>query len=190
MRSLMITGLAGLLLMSACSQGGGQDDVTTAQAQPGAPQDESSLLNTVGANPEFSTLTRLMSEAGLSETVAGDGDFTLFAPTNTAFDKLSASGREGLGRPESREGLRILLRRHIVAERLTLADIEERAGAAGGAAVLTNLLGEPLTLRADEGQWRLSGARGGVSIIAMPDVIASNGVIHAVDTVLDANQIQ
>lgn len=190
MRSLMIAGVAGLLLMTACSQGDEVVDSAAPQTGPSAPQDDSSLLNTVGANPEFSTLARLMSEAGLSETLAGDGDFTLFAPTNTAFEKLAPSGAQALSRPESREGLRILLSRHIVAEPLTLADIEERAGAAGGAAVLTNLLGEPLTLRADGGQWRLSDAGGGVSIIAMPDVIASNGVIHAVDTVLGANQIR
>lgn len=188
MRTLMIAGAAGvLILLSSCEQSEAPEAAPAPAEQPAPPAGEATVLDMARSNPEFTTLARLLNETGLGETLDGPEPYTLFAPTNTAFDKLSDAERGALSRPESRAALRTRLALHIVPGRLTLADIAGRAETEGGPITLTTLEGGPLSLREEDGQWRVTDARGGVSTIAMPDVTAANGVIHAVDTVMWPN---
>ena len=170
---------------------GGCDQNTDVQSTP-APASESapaepsatSILGAVNENPEFTAFARLLSAADMAGAVEAEGPFTLFVPTNTAFDKLRPEETRALSQPENRERLRALLAGHMVAERIMVTDLDDSDDEAVS---LTTLAGSRLTLRHEDGQWRIRDARGGVSTIAMPDVTAANGVIHAVDTVMWPN---
>lgn len=181
-------GVTALLLATAgCDQ---QADVpstpapdSTTEPAPAEPN-AASLLGAVNENPEFTTFARLLSAADMAGAVEAEGPFTLFVPTNTAFDKLTPEQAGALSRPESRDRLRALLAGHMVAGRIMVAELDDSDDETIS---LTSLGGSRLTLRHEDGQWRVTDARGGVSTIAMPDVTAANGVIHAVDTVMWPN---
>ncbi len=133
---------------------------------------------------DHTTLVAAVKAAGLVETLSGPGPFTVFAPTNAAFDKLPAGTVETLVKPENKEKLTGILTYHVVAGRLTGADLKAKIKAGHGKATLTTVNGAPLTVSWKNGKfwvWDNSGHSAGVTI---GDVMQSNGVIHVVDTVL------
>ncbi len=133
---------------------------------------------------DHTTLVAAVKAAGLVETLSGAGPFTVFAPTNAAFAKLPAGTVETLVKPENKATLTTILTYHVVAGRLTAADIEAKAKANGGKAVLTTVQGKTLTVSKSGMGWAITDAKGGKSMITIADVLQSNGVIHVVDTVL------
>lgn len=133
---------------------------------------------------DHTTLVAAVKAAGLVETLSGAGPFTVFAPTNAAFAKLPAGTVETLVKPENKATLTTILTYHVVAGRLTAADIEAQVKANGGKAVLTTVQGETLTVSKSGMGWAITDAKGGKSMITIADVPQSNGVIHVVDTVL------
>jgi len=108
----------------------------------------------------------------------------VFAPTNAAFDKLPAGTLDTLVKPENKALLTKILTYHVVAGRLTAADLEANAMAHGGKALLTTVQGEKLTVSKAGMGWKVTDAKGGSAMITIADVMQSNGVIHVVDTVL------
>jgi uncharacterized surface protein with fasciclin (FAS1) repeats len=122
--------------------------------------------------------------AGLVDTLQGAGPFTVFAPTNEAFDKLPPGTVDTLVKPENKDALVKVLTYHVVAGRMTSRDIAKAVKAGGGKATLTTVQGEPLTASMEGGKLVLTDAKGGVSTVTIANVIQSNGVIHVVDTVL------
>lgn len=134
---------------------------------------------------DHTILVAAVKAAGLVETLSGPGPFTVFAPTNAAFAKLPAGTVETLVKPENKATLTSILTYHVVAGRLTAADIAANARKHGGKAKLTTVQGESLTAWKDKaGAWWLTDAKGGKAKITIANVIQSNGVIHVIDTVL------
>jgi len=133
---------------------------------------------------DHTTLVAAVKAAGLVETLSGPGPFTVFAPTNAAFAKLPAGTVETLVKPESKPTLTKVLTYHVVAGRMSAADLTAKAKMGAGKNTLTTVEGEPLTVAVKDGAVWLTDAKGGHSRVTIANVNQSNGVIHVVDTVL------
>jgi uncharacterized surface protein with fasciclin (FAS1) repeats len=133
---------------------------------------------------DHTTQVAAVQAAGLVDTLKSAGPFTVFAPTNAAFNKLPAGTVETLVKPENKDTLTKILTYHVVPGRLTANDLMNRIKAGGGKATLTTVQGEPLTAAMMGGTLMLTDAKGGMSHVTIKDVMQSNGVIHVVDTVL------
>ena len=134
---------------------------------------------------DHTTLVTAVKAAGLVDTLAGPGPFTVFAPTNAAFGKLPAGTVDTLVKPENKSTLTKILTYHVVPGRMSAAGLAKAAKAHGGKAMLTTVEGEKLTVTKDGmGAWWLVDAKGGKAKITIADVNQSNGVIHVIDTVL------
>ena len=133
---------------------------------------------------DHTTLVAAVKAAGLVDTLSGPGPFTVFAPTNEAFEKLPPSAVPMLLKAENKPTLVKVLTYHVVPGRLSSADLMADVQAGGGKATLTTVEGEPLTVTSDGQTITLTDAKGDMSRITIADVNQSNGVIHVVDTVL------
>jgi uncharacterized surface protein with fasciclin (FAS1) repeats len=133
---------------------------------------------------DHTTLVAAVQAAGLVDTLASPGPFTVFAPTNAAFGKLPAGTVDTLLKPENKGTLTAVLTYHVVPGTLTAADLAANAKANGGKAVLTTVQGATLTVWGKDGKWYVTDAKGGKAQITIADVRQSNGVIHVVDGVL------
>ena len=133
---------------------------------------------------DHTTLVAAVKAAGLVETLSSPGPFTVFAPTNAAFAKLPAGTVETLVKPENKGTLTTILTYHVVAGRMTSADIAKKIKAGRGSAKLKTVQGETLTARMVGKKLVLTDAKGGRSTVTIANVMQSNGVIHVVDTVL------
>ena len=122
--------------------------------------------------PSVSTLVKAVQAAGLDGTLSGPGPFTVFAPTNAAFDKLPKGAVEGLMKPESKEKLKGVLTYHVIAGRLLAADLKDGQE-------LTTVNGEKVKVSVKDGHVMINDAT-----VQTADVISSNGVTHVIDTVL------
>ena len=133
---------------------------------------------------DHTTLVAAVKAAGLVDTLSGPGPFTVFAPTNAAFGKLPAGTVDTLVKPENKDMLTGILTYHVVAGRMTSADIAKAIKAGRGRAVLTTVNGGTLTATMMGSKLMLTDAKGGMSHVTIANVMQSNGVIHVVDTVL------
>jgi uncharacterized surface protein with fasciclin (FAS1) repeats len=136
---------------------------------------------------DHTTLVTAVKAAGLVETLQSAGPFTVFAPTNAAFDKLPSGTVDMLVKPENKEALTKILTYHVVAGKLSSADLMAKIKAGGGKAELKTVSGGTLTAMADGKKLYLVDEKGGKSWITIADVNQSNGVIHVVNTVLMPN---
>ncbi|WP_220084591.1 fasciclin domain-containing protein [Stenotrophomonas maltophilia] len=132
---------------------------------------------------DHTTLVAAVKAAGLVETLNGAGPFTVFAPTNAAFNKLPAGTVDTLVKPENKAQLTRILTYHVVPGRFSSAQLLADAKH-GGKATLKTVQGEPLTVALHDGKLWVIDAKGGKAGISIADVNQSNGVIHVVDTVL------
>ncbi len=94
------------------------------------------VVQVIGSDPDLSTLSKLIGDAGLNETLAGAGPFTVFAPTNAAFEKLPAGTVETLVKPENKAALTKILTYHVLAGKFDSKAIAKRIKAGGGNAQL------------------------------------------------------
>lgn len=133
---------------------------------------------------DHTTLVAAVKAAGLVDTLAGPGPFTVFAPTNEAFAKLPPGTVDGLLRPENKDKLSAVLTYHVVPGRLTAADLMKAVKAGGGQAQIKTVEGEPLTVMQKGKALEIQDAKGDVARVAIANVMQSNGVIHVIDTVL------
>lgn len=146
------------------------------------------IVTNSSAAPNLTTLVAAVKAAGLVETLQGAGPFTVFAPTNAAFDKLPAGTVESLLKPEMKDALTGVLTYHVVAGNLDAATLMQQIEAGGGKASLTTVQGTTLTATtAGMGDVTLTDARGGTSHVTTADVRQSNGVVHVIDGVLMPN---
>lgn len=146
--------------------------------------DGKTIVDVAVGNKDFSTLVAAVKAAGLVETLSGEGPFTVFAPTNDAFNKLPKETLEGLLKPEAKEKLTAILTYHVVAGKFdataVVGAIKENGGkfkveTVQGGTLIASLKGKDVILT-DEG--------GNASKVIITDVEASNGIIHAIDTVV------
>lgn len=166
--------LAGLisasLIFAAC---GGDDEAADTTAAPAAtemPAEAGDIVAVASGNPDFETLVAAVAAGGLVETLQGDGPFTVFAPTDAAFEALPAGLLEKLLLPENKETLAAILAYHVLPAQVLEADV-----AAGDVA---SVQGENITITTDGGV-KVNGAN-----VVATDVMASNGVIHVIDAVI------
>ncbi len=131
---------------------------------------QQNIVEVASGNDNFETLVQAVTAADLAGTLSGGGPFTVFAPVDAAFEKLPSGALNNL--VADRAALRSVLTYHVVSGRLTAADLQGRD-------YVTTLNGERLRVRTVNGRVMVGNAT-----VAMADVAASNGVIHAIDTVL------
>lgn len=136
---------------------------------------------------DHTTLVAAVKAAGLVDTLEGPGPFTVFAPTNAAFDKLPAGTVDTLLKPENKDTLVKVLTYHVVSGKVTAKDLKKQIKAGGGKAVLKTVQGGSLTATMQGEKIILTDEKGGISTVTIADVFQSNGVIHVVDTVLMPN---
>ena len=134
------------------------------------------IVETAQSAGSFSTLVAAVQAAGLVETLKGEGPFTVFAPTDAAFEKLPAGTVEDLLKPENREQLQKVLTYHVVPGRIMSSDLKGKTTAAAtveGSEVEIDASGDAVMV--DE------------ATVSQADIAASNGVIHVIDTVIMPN---
>jgi uncharacterized surface protein with fasciclin (FAS1) repeats len=152
----------------------------------GAPMLRSkNIVENASNSKDHTTLVTAVKSAGLVDTLSGKGPFTVFAPTNAAFEKLPKGTVETLVKPESKAALTGILTYHVVPGQFSAADLAKQVKDGGGKAMLKTASGGQLTIMdAGAGKLSVTDAKGGKSMITIADVNQSNGVIHVVDTVL------
>ncbi len=133
---------------------------------------------------DHTTLVAAVKAAGLVDTLEGPGPFTVFAPTNAAFAKLPTGTVDSLLLPENKAKLTAVLTYHVVAGRLTAADLSRMVAAGHGRASLTTVNGEALTVTKVGRHLDVTDTKGRTAHVTIANVMQSNGVIHVVDTVL------
>jgi uncharacterized surface protein with fasciclin (FAS1) repeats len=133
---------------------------------------------------DHTTLVAAVKAAGLVDTLSGPGPFTVFAPTNEAFDALPKGTVDTLVKPENKATLSKILTYHVVSGRYTAKDLMALVAKGGGKASLTSVEGEPLTVMQAGNALTVTDTKGGVAHVTIGDVMQSNGVIHVVDKVL------
>jgi uncharacterized surface protein with fasciclin (FAS1) repeats len=147
-------------------------DSAASQSASPAPRASGTVLEVATSAGQFTTLLAAIKAAGLSETLSGAGPFTVFAPTDAAFGKLPAGTVEELLMPENKAKLAAILTYHVVPGRVTSADL--------GTMTSTPATVQGGTISIDAS----SGIKVGGATVSSPDVNASNGTIHVIDTVL------
>ncbi len=187
--SLALIAAASLgLATAACSQEPAEP-ATPAEPMAGDPMAaepaaSTNIVQAAQASPDFSTLVTAVQAAGLVETLSGPGPFTVFAPTNAAFDALPDGTVENLTQPAQQEQLEGILTYHVVQGNLMAADIVAQAQANGGSTTVTTVQGEDLTVNVSGSTVTITDAAGGTATVTTPDLAQSNGVIHGIDAVL------
>lgn len=132
---------------------------------------------------DHTTLVAAVKAAGLVDTLNGPGPFTVFAPTNAAFAKLPAGTVETLLKPENKAALAKVLTYHVVAGKVSAADLIGKIKAGGGTAKLTTVAGGVLTASLMGNTVMLTDEKGGMAHVTQSDVPQKNGVIHVTDAV-------
>ncbi|WP_426492282.1 fasciclin domain-containing protein [Hymenobacter sp. 102] len=138
--------------------------------------DKTIVQNAVMAS-SVSTLVKAVQAAGLDGALSGPGPFTVFAPTNAAFDKLPNGALAGLLKPESKEKLKGVLTYHVIQGRLVAQDLKDGQE-------LTTMNGEKLKVMVKDGKIMIGNGKDAPVNILTPDVISSNGVTHVIDGVV------
>ena len=147
-------------------------------------KDAATIVGVAASNENFSTLVAAVKAADLVGTLNSEGPFTVFAPTNEAFAKLPAGTVETLLKTENKGTLTSILTYHVVAGKFMAADVVKAIKDNNGKFVITTVNGEKLTAHIMDGKVMLMDAKGNSSTIVLTDVDASNGVIHAIDSVV------
>lgn len=212
----MMRRLSSLLLVTAALSACGGDPIEggdpAAQVKAsGTPEVHAIVLTdaltTMRNHPDFTIFADLVRQAGLAPRVSGKAPITVFAPTDSAFDKLSPARRAELIDPAQREALAAFVSAHILVGRASARDLGEAINRSGGSTSYQTLAGKPLTLtRSDLNMTEKPSANneqdaemvpsaannvlnveeqgGGASLVTATDIEATNGVVHALESVL------
>jgi uncharacterized surface protein with fasciclin (FAS1) repeats len=181
-KRLMTVVLMGLAAMAAVAAE--KDPMVGGQAM----YPTKNIIQNAVNSADHTTLVAAVKAAGLVDTLEGTGPFTVFAPTNEAFDKLPAGTVDTLLKPGNKPTLTKVLTYHVVSGRWSAHDLMEKIKAGNGTAELTTLEGDKLWATLHNGkQIQLKDEKGGTAMVTIANVFQSNGVIHVVDTVLMPN---
>jgi uncharacterized surface protein with fasciclin (FAS1) repeats len=163
---------------------------TTARAQEdptvgGAPMyANKNIVQNAMNSPIHTTLVAAVKAAGLVSTLEGKGPFTVFAPTNAAFDKLPAGTVDTLLKPENKPTLVKILTYHVVPGKIDEHKLKEMIKKGGGTATLTTVEGGTLKATMSGKDIMLTDEKGGTAMVTVADVYQKNGVIYVIDSVL------
>ena len=163
---------------------------TVAEAPVAAAPAEGTIAAAVVANADLSSLEAALVSANLTTTLGGAGPFTVFAPTNAAFDLIPAATRTQLMDPANRASLTKLLTYHVVPGNITSAQLREQITAGGGTANLQTVAGQTLRATLEGEQIVLTGENNSKAYIASADMAQSNGTVHVVNGILVPNLAQ
>jgi len=130
------------------------------------------IVDVAAAAGQFKTLVAVVKAAGLVDPLKGPGPFTVFAPTDEAFAKLPAGTLESLLKPENKTKLQSILTYHVVAGRVMFPDVVKLTSA-------KTVEGSSIAIKAENGGVMVNNAH-----VTKADIVASNGVIHVIDTVI------
>lgn len=133
---------------------------------------------------DHTTLVAAVKAADLVTTLKGEGPFTVFAPTNAAFNKLPAGTVESLLKPENKAQLAKILTYHVVSGNLDAAGVVAAIKSGKGKAELTTVSGGKLTASMDMGKVKLTDESGNSGLVTAADLKGSNGVVHVIDGVV------
>ena len=165
MKKLFVIMLALVLSTSAFSQGKDVVDIAIGSA-------------------DHTTLVAAVKAADLVTTLKGKGPFTVFAPTNAAFDKLPAGTVANLLKPENKSKLSQVLTYHVVSGSLDAAAVMAAIKSGNGKVVLTTVSGGKLTATLKMGKVKLTDESGGSAYVVVADLKGTNGVVHVIDGVV------
>ncbi|HYE29342.1 MAG TPA: fasciclin domain-containing protein [Allosphingosinicella sp.] len=183
--------LAAALLLAACGQEDGNNaagiDTNGTSPQPAAAKGElpkSNILEALTGSADHKTLANAVQAAGLTETFSGAQPYTLFAPTEAAFEKLPPGEANSLLAPEAKGRLVALITGHVVPGVVTAADLGRAIDRGSGKAELATVGGSKLSFGRDGEAIVITDAAGGRARIVRADGLRSNGVVHSIDSVL------
>ena len=148
---------------------------------------EKNIVETAVSNENFSTLVAALSAADLVDALAGEGPFTVFAPTNEAFDKLPEGTVETLLKPENKKTLKSILTYHVIAGDIKAKDLVKLISDNNGKVDVETLSGAILSAQLKNGEAYLKDEKGNWSKITATDIGTTNGVIHIIDAVVLPN---
>ncbi len=170
----------GALALGACSSSSKSTAGSSATTQRVTSETTAPAAKTIveiaASNPDFSTLVAAVKAAGLAETLSGPGPYTVFAPTNEAFKKLPAGTLDTLLQPANKAKLAAILTYHVVAGDVMAKDVKP------GPVKTVN--GATFTVSVEGSDVIITDGQGNKSKVVKTDIVASNGVIHVIDTVL------
>jgi len=146
-------------------------------------QDQSIVDIAVG-NEDFSTLVTALKAADLVGALQGDGPFTVFAPTNSAFAKVDKNALNSLLEPKNKSALAGVLTYHVVSGKIAAGDVVAALKKGKGTTSVKTLNGSSLTVVQKDGKIWLQDANGNYSQIVKTDIMANNGVIHVIGDVV------
>lgn len=177
----LITALAVVASLSVVAAACSSDDTSstdaTDTAESASPVETTeTVTDVVAGNEDFSTLLAAVEAAGLGETLAGEGPFTVFAPTNEAFEALPEGTVETLVKPKNEELLGSILTYHVVPGEIMAADVESGE--------VTTVNGATFTVEATDAGVSITDGQGNEVEVVTTDIVTSNGVIHVIDGVL------
>ena len=177
--SLMAVSITTALIMSACGSGETTTETTadttatvTTDTVATAPAAPATVVDIAVGSADHTTLVAAVKAAGLVETLSGAGPFTVFAPTNAAFDKLPKGTVESLLTPEKKADLTSILTYHVVAGAVKAADLKDGQ-------MIKTVNGKELKVTIKDGTVMIDGAT-----VTAADLVAGNGVVHVIDAVV------
>ena len=190
----LVGGPVGAIVGGAAGAAGGSvmdegvdEKISEATASEATPREATTsradVLEEIKGWDEFSTFSKAIEATGLKDTLAGDGPFTVFAPTDDAFAQLPEGAVDELMTPENRDELETLLRHHVVeGQRLASNAIPERIEPMEGGEITATMSGGQLILSGGEDDDQSARVVG--------DIPADNGAIHAIDSVLMTKDVR
>ena len=187
MRKLVFTLLLALISIGAANSVQAQMMGGNPMVGGAAMYKNKDIVDNAVNSKDHTTLVAAVQAAGLVNTLKSKGPFTVFAPTNAAFDKLPAGTVDMLVRPENKAMLTKILTYHVVAGKYDSKKIMALIKKGKGKAMLTTVEGGMLTATMNGNSLVLTDEKGGMSTVTIANVNQSNGVIHVVDTVLMPN---
>ena len=188
-RLSIILASAATLAIAACSEPAEDttvvDDTAMADQTVNADAQTGTIVDVAQGNGDFSTLVSAVTSADLGATLSGAGPYTVFAPTNAAFEKVPQATRDELMSPAGKEDLSTILTYHVVSGEVNAATLTDAIANAGEAGYTINTVnGATLTAMMDGANVVLRDAAGNTATVTATDIDASNGVIHSIDSVL------
>ena len=169
--------ITGTIAAACSSTSSSSPSTTSAPATSSMGATSQNIVQLAASNPEFSTLVKAVTAGGLVKTLEGKGPFTVFAPTNAAFDKLPAGTLTTLLDPANKSKLDSILTYHVVPGAVKAADITP------GQPIKT-VNGATITVNSTNGKLTVTDGSGNTCNIVKTDLTASNGVVHVIDCVL------
>jgi uncharacterized surface protein with fasciclin (FAS1) repeats len=174
---ILIAAAVASLSLVAAACGGDEETAAPAGETAGAADTmDQTITDVVAGNEDFSTLLAAVGAADLGETLAGEGPYTVFAPTDDAFAALPEGTLDTLLDPENKDQLAGILTYHVLPGKVVAADVTSGE--------VTTVNGATFTISVEDGGVYITDGAGNTAQVTTTDIVTSNGVIHVIDSVL------